>query len=119
LDEDFSTFLTGLAVLAAFFAAASTPNVDTLSVEDALLIDGDAAARETAFGAPAPTLPDNLPGAISPLLVEGVWCFTGFFIAFAMESTNNSLRAYAQAQILCVIQRIPAPCLSRTAETAT
>jgi hypothetical protein len=93
LDEDFSTFLTGLAVLAAFSAAASAPDVDALSVKDALLLDGAAAAWETAFGALAPTLPADLPGAISPLLAEGVWCFTGFFIAFAMESTTNSLRA--------------------------
>jgi hypothetical protein len=83
LDEDFST---GRADLPIFAVAVSGPGVDADFADDALLPEGTAAARETAFCALAPLLPAGLTGAVWASVAGAVWCFTGFFIAFAMES---------------------------------
>lgn len=92
LDEDFSTDLaglTGFVALGATAAAVAGAGVDARFVEDALPPDGAEGARETAFGAAAPVLPAGLAGAVWPCCAGAVWCFTGFFIAFAMESTTK------------------------------
>ena len=96
LGEDFSTDLAALAGFVALVATAADAGVDARFVEDALLPDDAAGARETVFGSALPALPADLAVAVWPSCI-GVWavcCFTGFFIAFAMESTTNYLREF-------------------------
>ncbi|MET0961473.1 MAG: hypothetical protein ABWY05_01440 [Noviherbaspirillum sp.] len=88
LDEDFSTDRDGLTAFVALDAMSARAGVDARFVE-ALPPDVAAGARETAFGAETPLLPDGLVGAGCPLCAGAVCCFTGFFIAFAMESTTK------------------------------
>jgi hypothetical protein len=83
LDEDFSTCrlaLPGLAVAVSGLGVDARFAGDDVPAEDAV------AARKTAFGALAPTLSAGVPGAVWASVAGAAWCFTGFFIAFAMES---------------------------------
>jgi hypothetical protein len=83
LDEDFSTCRLALPGSAV---AVSGLGVDARFAGDDLLAECAVAARETASGAVAPTLSAGVPGAVRASVAGAAWCFTGFFIAFAMES---------------------------------
>lgn len=89
LGEDLSTVLPALTGLGALTAAVAGAEVDARFVEDVLPPDGAAGARETAPDAEAPALPAGAAGAVWPSCAGAAWCFTGFFIAFAMESTTK------------------------------
>jgi hypothetical protein len=89
LGEDLSTFLPALADLGALTVTVAGAEVDARFVEDVLPPDGAAGARETAFDAEAPALPAGPTGIVWPSFAGAVWFFTGFFIAFAMESTTK------------------------------
>ena len=84
--EDLSTVLPALAGLRALTAVVAGAGVDARFVEDVVPPDGAAGARETALGVEAPAWPAGAAGTIWPSCAGAVWFFTGFFIAFAMES---------------------------------
>ena len=89
LGEDLSTVLPALTGLGALTAAVAGAEVDARFVEDVLPPDGAAGARETVFDGEAPALPAGSAGNIWPSCAGAAWFFTGFFIAFAMESTTK------------------------------
>jgi hypothetical protein len=103
LDEDLSTDLAGLTEFVALTATVAGAGVDARFVEDVLPPDGAAGARETAFGADAPDLPAGPTGAVWPSCAGAVWFFTGFFIAFAMESTTK-VCGLSRHRIDCVVR---------------
>ena len=89
LGEDLSTDLPALTECGALVATVADVGVDARFVEDVLPPDGAAGAWETAFGAAAPVLPAGPAGTALPSCAGAFWFFTGFFIAFAMESTTK------------------------------
>ena len=101
LGEDLSAVFPALAGLGALTATEAGAVVDARFVEDVLPPDGAAGARETAFGTEAPALPAGPAGTVWPSCVGAVWFFTGFFIAFAMESTTK-VCGLARHRIDCV-----------------
>ena len=87
--EDLSTTPPALAGLGALTATVAGTGVDARFVVDVLPPDGVAGVRETAFDGEAPALPAGPAGNVWPSCAGAVWFFTGFFIAFAMESTTK------------------------------